>query len=171
MANQTSHPVTRDAYQSWMLSSPHAERSRSVAADNGPVVLQDRGQNLHRGEKPSGRRITVYNAGVSPFHALILPIVPELSQLPIHRASKDHVTLPHPLFAKRPALLRPPCFTVFFFPVSKHILCTLSGFALCTSISHSIALYLLALFLTGFMIPHCKQRAHCAHTDLVCLWC
>lgn len=167
---QTSHPVTRDAYQSWILSSPHAERSHSVAADNGPVVRQDRGQNLHRGVKPSGWRVTVYNAGVSPFHALILSIVPELSQLPIYRASKDHVTLPHPLFAKRPAFLPPPCFTVFFseFP-NTHYARYLALHS--TSISHSITLYLLALFLTGFMIRHCKQRVHCAHTDLVSLWC
>lgn len=103
-----------EAYQIRILSSLRAKHSHSVAADNRPVAGQDRSQNLPREAKPSGGRVTVYNAGFSPFHALILSIVPELSQLPIRRASKDHVTLPHPLFAKRPAFLPPPCFTVFF---------------------------------------------------------
>ncbi len=105
--------VTRDSYQNSILSSLHAKHSHSVAADSGPVTLQDHSQNFPRGVKPSGWRVTVYNAGFSPFHALILSIVPEHSQLPMHRPSKDHVTLPHPLFAERPASLPPPCFTVF----------------------------------------------------------
>lgn len=152
---QTSHPVTRDAYQSWILSSPHAERSHSVAADNGPVVRQDRGQNLHRGVKPSGWRVTVYNAWVSPFHALILSIVPELSQLPIYRASKDHVTLPHPLFAKRPAFLPPPCFTVFFPSFQTHIMHAIWLCTLLLSLTPSLFIFLRSFSLASwFPIVH-----------------
>lgn len=119
--------------------------------------------------KPSGGRVTVYNAGFSPFHALILSIVPKLSQLPIHRASKDHVTLPHPLFAKRPAFLPPPCFTVFFPPKFLNT-CYARYSALHFFFYLPIVLYLLTLFHTRFMISHCKQRVHCARTDLVCPW-
>lgn len=162
--------VKRDAYQSWILSSLHAKHSHSVAADNGPVTGQDRGQNFPRGAKPSGCRVTVYNAGFSPFHALILSIVPELSQLPIRRASKDHVTLPHPLFAIRPAFLPPPCFTVFF---SKFLNTYYARYLALhsSSISHSIILRLLTLFPTWFKISQCKQRVYCAQSDLVCLRC
>lgn len=49
-------------------------------AVSGPDAQRGRGQNSPRGAKPSGWRATHHNAGFSPFHALILPIVPQLSQ-------------------------------------------------------------------------------------------
>lgn len=140
--------VKRDAYQNPILSSLHAKHSHSVAADNGPVALQDRSQNFPRGVKPSGWRVTVYNAGFSPFHALILSIVPELSQLSVHRPSKDHVTLPHPLFAKRPALSFAS--TLFYCVFSKFLNTYYDAIWHCTtstSISLSIIRNLLTLFL------------------------
>lgn len=115
----------RDAYQSWILSSLHAQHSRSVAADKrasrsaGPQP----GFPL-RGAKPSGWRVTVYNAGFSPFHALILSIVPELSQLPVHRASKRSCDI------ASSSVCRTPCFFYLHpvllcsFQISKHTLCT-----------------------------------------------
>lgn len=142
---QTSNPVKWDTYQSWISSSLHAEYSHSVAVVSGPVTRQDGSQNFPRGAKPSGWRVTVYNAGFSPFHALILSIVPELSQLNIQKASKDHVTLPHPLFANLAAFPPPPCFTVFFSEF-LNTLCTKS----------SCALYLTpSLFI--FLHSHCSR--------------
>lgn len=94
-----------------------------------PVALQDRGQKISpRGVKPSGWRVAVYNAGFSPFHALILSIVPELSQLHIYRASKDHVTLPHPPVCRTPCFLHLHPLLLWSFPTFlPHILSTLSG--------------------------------------------
>lgn len=53
-------------------------RCRQLSA--GQTLSGDRCQNSPRGAKPSGWRATHHNAGFSPFHALILPIVPQLSQ-------------------------------------------------------------------------------------------
>lgn len=115
----------RDAYQSWILSSLHAQHSRSVAADKraSRSVGPQPGFPL-RGAKPSGWRVTVYNAGFSPFHALILSIVPELSQLPVHRASKRSCDI------ASSSVCRTPCFFYLHpvllcsFQISKHTLCT-----------------------------------------------
>lgn len=161
--------VKQNAYQSWILSSLHAKHSHSVAADAGPVAGQDGSQNLPRGVKPSGWRVTVYNAGFSPFHALILSIVLELSQLPIRRVSKDHVTLPHPLFAKRPDFLPPPCFNVIF---SKFPNTYARYLALHSNFSHTPLLFVsLRSFLLDSPFPQYKQRVYCACTDLVCPRC
>lgn len=120
----------RDAYQSWILSSLHAQHSRSVAADkraSRPAGPQP-GFPL-RGAKPSGWRVTVYNAGFSPFHALILSIVPELSQLPVHRASKRSCDI------ASSSVCRTPCFsssTLFYCVLSRFLnthYALLSGFS------------------------------------------
>lgn len=60
---------------------------------------QQPGTSSPGGAEPPCWRVTLYdNAGFSPFHALILSIVLELTQLPsVCLASKDHVTLPHPV--------------------------------------------------------------------------
>lgn len=162
---QTSNPVKWDTYQSWISSSLHAEYSHSVAVVSGPVTRQDGSQNFPRGVKPSGWRVTVYNAGFSPFHALILSIVPELSQLNIQKASKDHVTLPHPLFANLAAFPPPPCSTVFFLNFKTHCAQNL--------VAHSISLHhcLSSYTLTAVMISHCKQRVYYIWIDLVSPWC
>lgn len=144
--------VERDAYQSWILSSLCAGQSHSVAADTGPVTGQDRSQNLPRGAQPSGWRVTVYNAGFSPLYALILSIVLQLSQLPIRRVSEDHVTLPHPLFAKHPAFSTS---TLFYCVFSKYLNTLYAQYLAVNSntVSHSIALYALSLCKSS----QCKQ--------------
>lgn len=120
-----------------------------AAADNGPDAGQDRSQTLPRGAKALGWGVTVYNAGFSPFHALILSIVPELSQLPNRRASKDHVTLPHPLFAKTPCFSTSTLFYCVFFPPRFLNTSYARNLALHShSISHSIILRRHALFPT-----------------------
>lgn len=45
-------------------------------------------QNSPGGAKPPGWRATHHNAGFSPFHALILPIVPQLSQPRVQKGFK-----------------------------------------------------------------------------------
>lgn len=138
-----------DAYQSSILSSLHAKHSHSEAADAGPVTGQDRGQNLPRGAQPSGWRVTVYNAGFSPLYALILSIVLQLSQLPIRRVSKDHVTLPHRLFAKHPAFSTS---TLFYCVFSKYLNTYYARYlaAHSHSIFHSIAPYALSHLMQNF---------------------
>ncbi|KAK1894629.1 Cilia- and flagella-associated protein 99, partial [Dissostichus eleginoides] len=68
------------------------EEQSAATASGNPVAGQDGSQTPPRGAEPSGCRVTVYNAGFSPFHALILSIVPEFSQLPIPVARSEMIS-------------------------------------------------------------------------------
>lgn len=68
----TSHHVRADANQSRIPSPPHAEHSLCSSG----TMRWDESQNLWRSEA-----FATHNAGFSPFHALVLTIVGELSQL------------------------------------------------------------------------------------------
>lgn len=83
---------------------------------------------------------------------------------------KDHVTLPHPLFAKHPAFSTS---TLFYCVFSKYLNTYYAHYlpVHSNSISHFIVLCLLMLFLTWLKISQCKQWVHCVRADLVCPWC
>lgn len=110
--------VKQSTYQSRIFTSLHAKHS--VTTDTGPDPGWDSAR-ISPEEYSLQARVTVFNVGFCPFNALILSIVLEFSQLPIHRVSEGHVTLPHPLLAKHPAFSPPP-FSLCFYPIfSAHM--------------------------------------------------
>lgn len=102
--------VKQSTYQSRIFRSLHAKHS--VTTDTGPDAGWDSAR-ISPEEYSLQARVTVFNVGFCPFNALILSIVLWFSQLPIHRVSEGHVTLPHPLLAKHSAFSTSTLFTVF----------------------------------------------------------
>lgn len=155
--------VKQSTYQSQIFRSLHAKHS--VTTDTGPDAGWDSAR-ISPEEYSLQARVTVFNVGFCPFNALILSIVLWFSQLPIHRVSEGHVTLPHPLLAKHPAFSTSTLFTVFLSNFLSTHACYLAVHS--NSISPTIIIRLLSLFPTRFPTSQCKQRVYCVTADLVC---
>lgn len=98
--------VAQSSYQvrTWPLQRLSAGQTLSRAAANTPPEEQ----SLQAGEP------CITMLGFLHFMLSYSPLWPSFHSPASKKASKGHVTLPHPLFVKRAAFPPPPCLPVFF---------------------------------------------------------